>query len=224
MSYRSRLENAFGRSSKPGPPGSRRSDNLARDTSNEQLGAENPHAPLSEDWTYDSGVLADILERLRLLEQQNAEYHLRAAHREAVIDRLHSENQKLRDEARGLIFDPITADLIRLYDGLHRDAGRLAEASAEPGMVKLISSYAEDVELILDRCGLEPFTAVLGESFKVGEHSVAATIETTAQDRENTIAEVTATGFRERVSGLVKRPVRAKFYRLPRASDPSRVD
>jgi molecular chaperone GrpE len=224
VSYRSRLENAFGRSNKPRPPGNQRSDNPAQDPSSEQSAAESPPPPLNDDRAHGSGALADILERLRLLEQQSAEYHLRAAHREAVIDRLHSENQKLRDEARGLIFDPITADLIRLYDGLHRDAGRLAEAGADPGMVKLISSYAEDVELILDRCGLEPFTAVPGESFKLGEHSVAATIETTAQDRENTIAEVTATGFRERVSGLVKRPVRAKFYRLPKASDPSRSD
>jgi molecular chaperone GrpE len=182
--------------------------------------------PLNEDRMQGSRELSDIAERLRLLEQQGAESHARAAHREAVIDRLHQENQKLRDEARGLVFDPISADLIRLYDGLRRDAERLAEAEvgADQAVAKLIASYAEDVELILDRCGLEPFTATPGESFRLGEHSVVATIETTTQGRENTIAEVTAIGFRERVSGQVKRPVRAKFYCLPEPSGPSRAE
>jgi molecular chaperone GrpE (heat shock protein) len=192
----------------------------------EESAAGNSPVSLNEDRMQGSGELSDIAERLRLLEQQSAEYHLRAAHRETVIDRLHQESQKLRDEARGLVFDPITADLIRLYDSLRRDAERLAEGGvgADQGIVKLIVSYAEDVELILDRCGLEPFTAAPGESFRLGEHSVVATIETGAQDRENTIAEVTAIGFRERVTGQVKRPVRARFYRLPEPSDPSRAD
>lgn len=172
----------------------------------------------------ESGELSDIAERLRLLEQQGAEYNLRAAHREAVIDRLHLENKKLRDEARGLVFDPISADLIRLYDGLRRDAERLAGDGADPRMAKLMNSYAGDVELILDRCGLEPFTASPGESFRLGEHSVVATVETAQQDRVDTIAEVTAIGFRERVTGQVKRPVRAKFYCLAEPSDRGTAD
>jgi molecular chaperone GrpE (heat shock protein) len=190
----------------------------------EQPVADNSHAPLDEAGTEGPGELSDIAERLRLLEQQGAEYHLRAAHREAVIDRLHLENQKLRDEARGSVFDPITADLIRLYGGLRRDAERLADAGADPGIAKLMNSYAEDVELILDRCGLEPFTATAGDPFRLGEHSVVDTVETSEQDRENTIAVVMTIGFRERVTGQVKRPVRARFYRTGRPSGPGGAD
>jgi molecular chaperone GrpE len=190
----------------------------------QQSPADSTHPPPGKAGIEGYGELPDISERLRLLEQQGAEYHLRAAHREAVMDRLHLENQKLRDEVRGLVFDPITADLIRFHDGLRRDAERLAECGADHEMVKLIEGYAQDVELILDRCGLEPFTATAGEPFRRGEHSVVATVETVERDRENTIAEVTAMGFRERVSGRVKRPVRAKFYRLAKPSDPSGAD
>jgi molecular chaperone GrpE len=190
----------------------------------QQSSTDSTHPPPGKAGIEGYSELSDIAERLRLLEQQGAEYHLRAAHREAVMDRLHLENQKLRDEVRGLVFDPITADLIRLHDGLRRDAERLAECGADHGTVKLIEGYAQDVELILDRCGLEPFTATAGESFRRGEHSVVATVETVERDRENTIAEVTAMGFRERVSGRVKRPVRAKFYRPAKASDPSGAD
>ena len=169
--------------------------------------------------------LSEISERLRELEEQVAEYHRRSAHREAVIDRLHQENQRLQDEARGLAFDPITADLIRLYDGLHQEAARLAGSElagseAEAGIAKLLESYAEDVELILDRCGLEPFTAEPGDPFKVGEHAVVATVDSPGEDQDNTVAAVTAVGFRQRITGQVKRPVRAKFYRASKPSEP----
>jgi molecular chaperone GrpE len=161
-----------------------------------------------------SAELSRIAERLRDLELQGAEFHQRSAHREAVIDRLHLENEKLRDEVRGSVFDPITADLIRLYDSFRRDAERLAQSGAEPRMVKLLETYAEDVELILDRCGLEPFRAAAGEPFRVGEHAVTGTVETSAEDQHNTISEVMAVGFRDRVTGQVKRPLWARFYRL----------
>lgn len=172
--------------------------------------------PASDDpiETFSSPELFRIAERLRDLELQTAEYHRRSAHREAVIDRLHLENQKLRDEARGSVFDPITADLMRLYDGFRRDAERLAESGAEPGIVRLMESYAEDVELILDRCGLELFSATAGEAFRVGEHAVVATVEAQEENQNNTVALVTAVGFRDRATGHVKRPIRAKFYRM----------
>jgi molecular chaperone GrpE len=190
----------------------------------EQSSAGGPHTPPGEVGAEGSTELADIAQCLRLLEQQGAEYHLRATHREAVIDRLHLENQRLRDEVRGSALDPITADLMRLHEGLRADADRLAESRADSGIAKLIRSYAEDVELILDRCGLEPFIAEPGESLRLGEHSVAATVETAERARANTIAEIMAVGFREKVTGQVKRPVRAKFYRLAQPSDPGKAD
>jgi len=162
---------------------------------------------------------SDIYVRLRKLEEQGVEYNRRSAHREAVIDRLYLENQKLQDEARGLAFDPIAADLMRLYDGLHREARRLAESEA-PDIAKLLESYAEDVELILDRCGLDSFTAAPGDPFKAGEHAVVATVESSQEDENNTSAAVTAVGFRQRATGQVKRPVRATFYRSLKQSDP----
>jgi len=118
----------------------------------------------------------------------------------------------------------VTVDGLAFFQLIDAAKASYEIANLDQAIVKLIASYAEDVELILDRCGLEPFTATPGESFRLGEHSVVATIETTTQGCENTIAEVTAIGFRERVSGQVKRPVRAKFYCLPEPSGPSRAD
>src|SRR5262245_53066507 len=67
----------------------------------------------------------EIIARLDLIEQQVTEYHRRSAHRESVIDHLHAENQELRDNARRSVFEPVAADLVRLYDSLGKEAGRL---------------------------------------------------------------------------------------------------
>ena len=42
-------------------------------------------------------VLGELARRLGRVEEHLAEFHRRAAHRESVIDRLHEENQRLRD-------------------------------------------------------------------------------------------------------------------------------
>jgi molecular chaperone GrpE (heat shock protein) len=159
-------------------------------------------------------LLSRIDGRLDDLESQAAEYHRRSLHRETVIDRLHEENQKLRDEVRSSVFDPIATDLIRLYDGLRRDVERLRESHADSSLEGLLQSYADDVEQTLERCGLEPFSATVGEPFRRGEHVIVGTVDTKRPDRNNTIAEVLAAGFRDRATGRIKRPLRASFYRL----------
>jgi molecular chaperone GrpE len=179
----------------------------------ERLADDNIAEPDNETKLISSADLSGIRDRLNDLVAQRAEYHRRSAHREAVIDRLHEENQKLHDEVRASVFDPITADLMRLYDSFRRDAGRLTESGADPGLVKLMESYADDVELILDRCGLEPFSAAPGEPFRRGEHVVAATVEASDPAQRDRIAAVIAVGFRDRATGQIKRPLRARFYR-----------
>jgi molecular chaperone GrpE len=168
-----------------------------------------------------TGTQQEIIERLELIEQRAAEYHRRSAHTENIIDRLHAENQELRDNARSSVFEPIAADLIRLYDGLTGEAERLAGAEAAPAIAKLMMSFADDVELVLDRCGFEPVRATAGDSFVVSEHAAVAVDITDDESLNNTIAGVVATGLRDKATGLVKRPLKVRVYRIAASSDSS---
>lgn len=109
----------------------------------------------------------------------------------------------------------VAADLIRLYDGLSQEAERLAGAEAVPGIGKLMTSFAEDVELILDRCGFEPVGAAAGDPYIVGEHAAVAVDMTDDEGLNNTVARVVATGLRDKTSGVVRRPLKARVYRTP---------
>jgi molecular chaperone GrpE len=156
-----------------------------------------------------AAMLSELTGRLGQIEEQLAEFNRRSAHRETVIDRLHQENQQLRSGVSRLVLDPVVADLIRLYDQLSLEVRRLGENGQD---VRLSSSFAEDVLLILDRCGIEAFSAEPGDPFERGRHRPVAVVACDDEARHNTVAEVIAVGFVERETGRVRRPVQARFH------------
>ncbi|ACY96975.1 MULTISPECIES: nucleotide exchange factor GrpE [Thermomonospora] len=151
-----------------------------------------------------------LAERLAALEKTVTEFHRRSAHREAVIDRLHEENQRLRNGLHRAILEPVVSDLIRLYDSLRREAAR----PADEAFGRLLDSFADDVLLILDRCGFEEFTARPGDPFEPGKHAAVSVLPVEDEALDNTVAEVVASGFLERETGRVRRPVRARFHQF----------
>ena len=158
----------------------------------------------------DTGAVpGDLAGRFGRTKAQLAEFHRRSAHRELVIDRLHEENQQLRGGIARLILEPVVADLIRLDDQLTREVRRLESDGQDP---RLLWSFAEDVRQILDRCGIDVFSAEPGDPFDRDRHRPLAVVPCQDESRHNTVAEVVAAGFAERETGRVRRPVYARFY------------
>lgn len=174
--------------------------------------AENELTPVPSENAGNPPSLSHLVGRLVQIENHLAEFHRRAAHREAVIDRLHEENQRLRDGMGRLVLEPVTADLIRLYGQLSQEARRL-DLAGQDG--RLVRSFADDVEQILDRCGVEVFSAEPGDPFEGGRHRVVGVVACEDESEHNTIAEVLAPGFYERDTGRVMRPVHARFRQSP---------
>jgi molecular chaperone GrpE len=156
--------------------------------------------------------LGDLASRLGKVEEQLAEFHRRAAHREAIIDRLHEENQRLSEGLGRAYLEPVIADLIRLHDQLSREVRRLKAGGEDP---RLLWSFAEDVAQILDRCGVTAFSAEPGEKFERGQHRAVAVVACDDESRHNTVAEVVAVGFADRETGRIRRPVHARVFQCP---------
>jgi molecular chaperone GrpE (heat shock protein) len=166
------------------------------------------------------GSIDQVLDRLAAVEAQLGEFHARSVHRESVIDRLHAENRELREGLRRSLLEPVVTDLIRLHDAIGRDAS----AQGDERLASLLGSYASDVELILDRCGMEAFRAEPGDAYRPGEHRPVAVVPVPDLALDNTVVEVVAIGFRERDSGRVRRPVRARFHQYRPPSDGRPLD
>lgn len=161
---------------------------------------ERPPAPDSAKAQPDAGLSL----RLSAVEDQLRDFHRRAAHREQVIDRLHEENQQLRQGGHRVVLRPVIADLIRLHDQLAREARR------DPGGI--LPSFVAEVAEILDRCGIEVFEAEPGEAYRTDLHRPLAVIPTADPGLHNTVAEAAGAGFRDREAGRIHRPARARFY------------
>lgn len=163
------------------------------------------------------GPLGELAERLCQVERHLAEFHRRAIHRESVIDQLHAENQRLRDGLSRMVLDPVVTDLIRLHDQLDREVRRLGGDQPDG---RLLRSFADDILEILDRCGMDVFSAEPGDPFERGQHRAVGVVTCDDASGHNTVAEVTGVGFRERDTGRVRRTVQAYFRQYPPLAQP----
>ena len=163
------------------------------------------------------GLLGEMAERLGQVERHLAGFHRRAAYRESVIDELHAENQRLRDGLSRMILDPVVTDLIRLHDQLDGEARRLGGDQPDG---RLLRSFADDILEILERCGMDVFSAEPGDLFQRGQHRVVGVVPCEDESRHNTVAKVTAVGFRERDTGRVRRTVQAYYHQYPALAQP----
>lgn len=163
-----------------------------------------------------TAALGDLAARCGRIEEQLAEFHRRSAHREAVIDQLHAENQRLGSGLGRVILEPVVTDLIRLYDQLAAEARRL-EADGQDQ--RLVWSFADDVAQILDRCGIDLFSAEPGDPFERERHRALAVVACGDETLHNTVAEVVAAGFAERETGRVRRPVQARVHQYAPGRD-----
>lgn len=161
------------------------------------------------DQSGNTDVVAELAGRLGKLEEQLAEFHRRAAHRESVIDRLHEENQRLRSGMERMILEPVVTDLIRLHDQLGREVRRL-EADSQDG--PLLRSFADEIAQILDRCGIELFSASPGDPCERGRHRPLTIVASDDSSQHNMVAEVIAAGFVERETGRVRRPAQVRVF------------
>ncbi|MEV6843099.1 molecular chaperone GrpE [Actinoplanes sp. NPDC051411] len=172
--------------------------------------SELPAGPaVAEDAPPDAALLV----RLASIEDALRAFHQRSAHRETVIDRLHEENQVLREGTLRTLLQPVVTDLLKLHDSLSQQALR---AAAEPDRAAgrdLWASFADDVAMTLERCGTEIITAVPGEAYTRGRHVAAGYVDHPDPPPGEVVAEVAAAGLVDRENGRIRRPVRVRLYR-----------
>ncbi|HEY7484064.1 MAG TPA: nucleotide exchange factor GrpE [Streptosporangiaceae bacterium] len=134
------------------------------------------------------------LERLSALTERE---HERAAHREAVIDRLHDDNQMLRRGELQAMLDPVRTALYRLHDMVRRESGRWA-APDRPDAVHaapLLAAIADEIADALARTGAERLAVEPGERFDPVRHRPVDTAPVTDLVLDGAVVAVRADGF-----------------------------
>jgi molecular chaperone GrpE len=174
-------------------------------------------SPAAEPDNGALGVITELRDSLRDLTTQMAREHDRAHAREAVIDRLHAEVERLRaGEARSLLLPAVT-DLRRLRDDLSTQARSVPDGMARSEVAALLASYADSVALILERCGVVPVRPVAQETrFESREQQVVAVVGTGQADLDGIVAAVLSDGYAEVGTGRLVAAARVTVYKATR--------
>lgn len=149
-----------------------------------------------------AGVFA-LAEAVSVLGERIQAYDARAEARERVIDQLHAEVERLRAGEQGIALRPIVTDLQNLRGELLRQVRTVPAEIDREQVVRLLDSFALDVELALERCGSLPVRPGVGEKFSGREHRVMKAVEAACVEEDGTIAEVLADGYQDISTGRV---------------------
>jgi molecular chaperone GrpE len=128
--------------------------------------ADSPGPPAEPSLTF----MAEISVAVRELAESSQRYHARAERREAVIDHLREDVDRLRrGERRGLL-RPLLADMCRLREDLLKQAGTLPAEFDAAQAAALLRSYAETIEITLESNGVITYTPDGGDPFNPRLH------------------------------------------------------
>ncbi|WP_308250341.1 nucleotide exchange factor GrpE [Sphaerisporangium fuscum] len=140
--------------------------------------------------------MEELTRLLTALTETVRREHDRAAHREEVIDRLHTENQRLRHGLLEEALTPVRAGLYRLHDTAAREAARWQASDPPPAALAgpLLSALADDVAEVLGRTGAERVGVKPGDAYDPAVHRPVET-RTVDADADGTVVEVLVDGF-----------------------------
>lgn len=136
-----------------------------------------------------------------------------AQERERIIDRLHHENQQLRQGELQQAILPVFRDLMRLFDDLRQTARSYSSRTeiVPQQAIRDFECFAEMVTDILYRQGVERYEAREGQQFSSAEHRVLEAIPTDEEAKDRTLARCIRDGFRN--DSRIIRLVEAEVYR-----------
>jgi molecular chaperone GrpE len=158
-------------------------------------------------------AVGELSDQVAGLSAGAAREHDRAQAREAVIDRLHAEVERLRaGEARSLL-RPAVTDLWRLRDDLLAQARGVPETMNRAEVAALLDSYADTVVLILERCGVVAVRPAAQDPFDPRQQQACGVAETDLRDLDGTVASIVSDGYAEADTGRPVAPARVIVYR-----------
>jgi molecular chaperone GrpE len=140
-------------------------------------------------------TLAELTGTVRDLAGTAERYHDRAAQREGVIDYLRSELETLRRGERRGMLRPLLTEMCRLRNDLLRQAATLPPDFDAQQAAKLLISFAETVDLILENNGVASYTPDEGDPFNPRRHRRLRGAQSAEPDQAGRIAQVLRDGY-----------------------------
>lgn len=155
-----------------------------------------------------------ILKALEGLQKEFKEKLLVDHHKDQLIDKLHDEVVQYQNGVVNKVVDTMAVDIIQLADNVRKTRAVYSEKEANADnftkLLRVVNGLYEDLQDILYRQGIEPYT-VEGHDVDPRRQTIIASVPTDDESKHNKIAARTAEGY-EREDGSVLRRERVKIF------------
>lgn len=159
---------------------------------------------MKKDDNKDADAVVDISSSLNELSKQIEEMNSlfvskiqHTAHEEKIVDQMHAELQKYKNDMYSQLVRPILMDIIDMRDSILRMSKNYSSKSEGEQNVplKVFSGYAFDVQDILEKNNISIYEGVKGDCFLPMKQRVIKKTETTVPDLNGKIAESLSPGY-----------------------------
>lgn len=139
------------------------------------------------------------------------------AHEERIVDQMHCELQKYKEDLYAQLVRPILMDVIEVRDSIIRMSAAFEVKPVEEQNIplKTFSDYTYDLQDILERNAVEIYRGSPGESFRPIEQKIIKKVATNDEALHGKVAQSLSNGYRYNGRILSPEKVVAYVYEAP---------
>lgn len=161
--------------------------------------------------------VAALGERLDTLAEQFDERIRRNAYEEKIVDQMHDELQRYKNDLYAQLVRPILTDIIEARDSILRVAASFAaRAEGERDVpLKTFAGYAFDLQDILEKNGVEVFQSRAGDGFTPIRQRAVRKVKTDDASLHGKVAESLSSGYVYNGRVLSAEKIAVYYYEAP---------
>lgn len=153
-----------------------------------------------------------LTERMDALNELFSQRILYAAHEEKIVDQMHRELQKYKEDLYAQLLRPILMDIAEVRDSILRMAAAyLARPEGEQSIPnKTFSDYSYDLQDILEKNNVEVYHSAGGDTFTPIRQRVIKKVPTADESLHGKVAESLSSGYS--YGGKILSPEKISVY------------
>ncbi len=142
-------------------------------------------------------AINNLSDRIEQMSKQFDTKIMHTAHEERIVDQMHSELQRYKEDMYAQLVRPILLDIIEVRDSILRLSQVYGDKPMEEQKIplKTFSDYAFDIQDILEKNNIQIYKSNEGESFTPIKQRVIKKINTSVEGQHGKIAESLSDGY-----------------------------
>ena len=145
----------------------------------------------------ENELLQEINTKVDRLTQLFTKKIQHTAHEEKIVDQMHAELQKYKDDMYSQLVRPILLDMIEVRDSILRMSNVYAEKPEEEQNIPLrvFRDYSYDIQDILEKNNISIYFSEEGDEFNPIKQRALKKVKTSVEELHGKIAESMSSGY-----------------------------